>query len=236
MGPHPPCIFCGAPADSIEDVIPKWLHRRYRAEQTCADLKVRRSPKRTVKQATQTMAIVGISDAVCIGCNGSWMSQMEERSKPLIVALYEGQQRTLDQAEQERLAAWAILKHFVWQTGRRQPHAATVAARHHLRDNQEPMAGATVAYATYGPGNLLHIQGSHLPGPSGPVEATGLVLGFGMLRVISFPSAVNRPNTKMGRADDHEACLFPIRPGGVDVPRRRHHERDTRPDFLGPER
>ncbi len=181
------------------------------------------------------MAIASIPDVVCTGCNGGWMSRIEERCKPLLIALYEGHRGTLNQSEQERLATWAILKHFVWHAHRRQAHATTITARHYLRDHQKPPLGATVTYATYGPGNRLLVHGSHIRNPAGPVEATGLVLGFGMLRVIYDPSAVYGPLKTMGEANDLMADLFPVCPGAVDIPRVKHYERKTRINFLGPE-
>jgi hypothetical protein len=59
--------------------------------------------------------------AVCRGCNGGWMSRLEERAKPLLTPLMQGMPRALEPSHQEVIATWGF----------------KTAAMHELRHDEE---------------------------------------------------------------------------------------------------
>jgi hypothetical protein len=59
----------------------------------------RNFPQRILDQKVRT---------VCAGCNNGWMSELEGRAKPLLLAGLSGRGRTLNRGGQATLAAWAF--------------------------------------------------------------------------------------------------------------------------------
>src|SRR6185437_16541610 len=100
-----PCIFCGAPRVTREHAWPKWIRsgapkakdaaNLLRGE-TVAPLRYRGVPFERVLRR------------VCGECNGGWMARLEEQAKPALSPLVSGTPRTLERAEQQILARWAI--------------------------------------------------------------------------------------------------------------------------------
>jgi hypothetical protein len=106
------CIFCNASGVTIEHVWPKWL-RAYvpaTAKQHAAlsGLIHRQHSERAIRRWAGDPQSRGIK-AVCRGCNGGWMSQLEERAKPVLLPLLAGQPRVLSQDDQRVLASWATM-------------------------------------------------------------------------------------------------------------------------------
>lgn len=98
------CIFCGRKESTIEDAWPIWLMRHfpassngtmfaeYGSRQTSWRL---RKPKLTVKK-------------LCSKCNNEWMSQLENKVKPIIESIFEVSGLILDTSMQTILAKWAV--------------------------------------------------------------------------------------------------------------------------------
>jgi hypothetical protein len=62
---------------------------------------------------------------VCPECNHHWMSDIETRSRNLVLPLIEGQAATLPKAQQEQLATWCFMKLITLELGRPANEPAT---------------------------------------------------------------------------------------------------------------
>ena len=107
------CIFCGDPVGSAEHVFPDWLNDvlpslppdtkaewGYMANEAGSEAKSRTWKK--VEIASET------TNHVCHDCNTGWMSRMEGRTKPLLMPMILGEERSLTQAEQYEIGRWAV--------------------------------------------------------------------------------------------------------------------------------
>src|ERR1700737_138002 len=81
--------------------------------------------------------------SVCKMCNTGWMSDLEQRSKPLLVGMMKGQTRTLYLVSQRIVATWAYKTALMLQeaaTSRNHPARRVFPASHyqHLYRYAEP--------------------------------------------------------------------------------------------------
>jgi hypothetical protein len=106
------CIFCGAAADSHEDVWPCWLTSRFVAPGT---METERGPDLQMKTWRVNRPEIAIR-CVCARCNNGWMSQLQGSAKPLIEGLWDGAACTLDVDACRSLSSWAIMTSMVLQT------------------------------------------------------------------------------------------------------------------------
>ena len=106
------CIFCGASANSREDVWPRWLTRRFIAPGT---MEAERGPNlQMTTWRTERPAI--LIRCVCAKCNNGWMSQLQGSGKPLIERLWAEDSCTLDLEECRLLSSWAVMTSMVLQS------------------------------------------------------------------------------------------------------------------------
>ena len=106
------CVFCGAPANSVEHVIPKWISKSARdavpgINQTSVILDADGTPLRTVGQKFGDVTV----KCVCTTCNTGWMSKLETSVKPVLLPLVLGTDEfvvVLDEQQQADLAAWVM--------------------------------------------------------------------------------------------------------------------------------
>jgi hypothetical protein len=68
------CIFCGNPADSREDLFPRWILRRVDTRQPLYRRLGDAPPEITEDQEVRVLC-------ACETCNNTWMSGMETTSK-----------------------------------------------------------------------------------------------------------------------------------------------------------
>jgi len=108
------CYWCGAPADSLEDIIPKWIDK---ALPLPVGIATGRPRLRTVingaerTQSVQRFATkVGASKCVCARCNNRWMSGLERDIKPILEPLIRGHAGSLSVEVQLQVALWASMK------------------------------------------------------------------------------------------------------------------------------
>jgi hypothetical protein len=66
-----PCIFCGNPADSKEDLFPRWILKRVKTRQPLYRQMGDAPPEITEDQEVRI-------PCVCQKCNNTWMSGMEK--------------------------------------------------------------------------------------------------------------------------------------------------------------
>jgi hypothetical protein len=96
-----PCIFCGNPADSKEDLFPRWILRRVDTRQPLSRQLGDAPPEITENQEVRL-------PCVCQKCNNTWMSGMETTTKKFIGPMIEDLALSLDRQNQQNLAQWAV--------------------------------------------------------------------------------------------------------------------------------
>ncbi len=94
------CIFCAAPASSKEDAWPLWLLRKIGKD---------RPARIDAERGTQPLRSWRVVDTgltvrfVCEPCNNGWMSELENRVKPIVLRLLDKASTNLTVEEQTTL-------------------------------------------------------------------------------------------------------------------------------------
>ena len=105
------CIFCHRPADSDEDIFPKWLDKTWQLPHGATHNEIRLLINNRDRGKVQRLAAKKTrSKCVCESCNNNWMSQLEAEVRPALAPLINGYQRMITQGEQLAIARWAALK------------------------------------------------------------------------------------------------------------------------------
>jgi hypothetical protein len=116
------CVFCDNEANSEEHVYPQWakelLTDKFPYRIHSLDLRMDRyEGKRQVMVRSKTGDPRGSPlKVVCTECNPNWMSRLQEANKDLIIGLGNGSKSSLDSAEQQSLARWAVMTAMVLET------------------------------------------------------------------------------------------------------------------------
>jgi hypothetical protein len=95
------CIFCGKPADSKEDLFPRWFLQRVVTHQPLYRQISDAPPEITEDQEVRI-------PCVCKKCNNTWMSGMETTVKKFLGPMIEDFSLPLDRQNQQNLAEWAV--------------------------------------------------------------------------------------------------------------------------------
>ena len=96
-----PCIFCDNPADSEEDLFPRWILKRIDTRQP-----LRRQLGGALPEITDDQEVR--LPCVCQKCNNTWMSGMEKTVKKFMGPMIEDFSLPLDRQNQQNLAEWAL--------------------------------------------------------------------------------------------------------------------------------
>jgi hypothetical protein len=96
-----PCIFCGNPADSKEDLFPRWVLRRVDTRQPLYRQLGEDPPEITDDQEVRL-------PCVCKKCNNTWMSGMETTVKKFLGPMIDDFSLPLDRQNQQNLTEWAM--------------------------------------------------------------------------------------------------------------------------------
>lgn len=155
------CIFCTRqpPEASItkEHVFADWLRALFpRSPQTTHTLGVHewasspgRSPAKVTRRQAQGHSGTKKIRKVCRTCNGTWLSQIEEAAKPILIPLIGGERLEVDSAMQQALATWAAKTAMTAE----QLHPSKVVVlqdeRTWLKDHRIPPPGWNVWIGTY---------------------------------------------------------------------------------------
>ena len=81
---------------------------------------------------------------VCETCNNNWMSQLQTRAKPTILALVRGEWPLIAATERRALAAWCTMFSMVIEFADPPTRASTPAERAYLKERLEPPPNWTV--------------------------------------------------------------------------------------------
>ena len=110
------CIFCGGPANSKEDAIPRWLAARYRtADPVMMDLQLGEDQPVWSHPVEQPEILI---KKVCKKCNNGWMSRLETRTQPIIDRLREQASCELDIHDCRTLALWSCKTAMMFEASR----------------------------------------------------------------------------------------------------------------------
>ena len=110
------CIFCQGSGMSKEHFWPDWLRSYFKTtvsdkhigelhvSEGKAPLILQRKKERSGNLITKKFRVV------CKACNNGWMSQLEEKVKPILISILENKAISFDQKELSNLARWAVMK------------------------------------------------------------------------------------------------------------------------------
>ena len=109
------CAFCGNPGASHEHIFPKWLKEYFPRDESSTHTfgairwpagLITKSPILHQRKRQWHSGTVHVR-VVCERCNNDWMSQLEERTKHLIIPLLICNRTNLGLEAQTALATWA---------------------------------------------------------------------------------------------------------------------------------
>jgi hypothetical protein len=201
------CMFCKGQALTNEDAWPIWLMKampgagpgtNYAARGE-ADLEPWRSqkPQQKVKY-------------VCGKCNNGWMSQLENRVKPIVENIFNLNSVDLDSVSQMILAVWSVKSAMVFEALRPTKSWYFLDSERETLMKSLDMPSWTHVWVA----NCLNYQGVFTSGvdlggivntSSGPVKGFVTTLGFG-------PLAIQVLNIRFATATDPSAKLTIDRP------------------------
>jgi hypothetical protein len=95
------CIFCANPADSNEDLFPRWILKRVVTREPLYRQVGDSAPTITEDQEVRL-------PCVCQKCNNTWMSGMESTIKKFLGPMIEDLSLQLDRQNQQNIAEWAV--------------------------------------------------------------------------------------------------------------------------------
>lgn len=148
-----PCIFCDKPADSKEDLFPRWILSRVDTGQPLSRQLGNAPPVVTNDQEVRL-------PCVCQKCNNTWMSGMETTVKKFMGAMIEDLSIPLDRQNQQNLAQWAVKCAMVIDTVDVHPRFFTQAECHTFKQ-QRTIPNRTELFAARFTGRRLDSNGSN---------------------------------------------------------------------------
>jgi hypothetical protein len=107
--PQKVCLFCGAKANSKEDVWPVWVLDRFQAPTFGLIGTVGDSLYVDAKQKKVRLR------CVCIPCNTGWMSDLEKEAGPILSLLARDFALSLSQEHRALITAWAVMRAMLWE-------------------------------------------------------------------------------------------------------------------------
>lgn len=157
------CIFCGAPADTREHILPSWLQGVLPSRDAVVHFRELglRDPERIEWEGKPFRERTRF---VCEVCNGGWMSRLEEASKPLLApAVARTGPLRLAPASQAIVATWATKTVLVFQATQADEPMAPADHFAHVRQYERPPPGVTVWIGShyrsrFDPINSVYIQ------------------------------------------------------------------------------
>lgn len=103
----PPCIFCGAPANSKEHLWQRWLMKRMRQIVGPTGRIEGIERERAIRPRTSLQ----LGGMVCEQtCNNGWMRQLENDTIPIASPMLEGNDSQLQTPQQLTLSTWTMLR------------------------------------------------------------------------------------------------------------------------------
>jgi hypothetical protein len=104
------CIFCSERASSKEDAWPKWLMQYFPSG---GSINVERG-ERALNTWHAEKPRLEIR-YVCAKCNNTWMSELENSVKPIILSIIENELDLIEYESQKKLSLWAVKNAMVYE-------------------------------------------------------------------------------------------------------------------------
>lgn len=108
------CAFCGPTPEplSVEDIWPRWLSTHLRRSRNVKHFYQQLIRNRGSAEKGRGQRVKLEAPIVCRDCNNTWMSEMENLVKPLLVPLIANpsKRQTLSDVDCLTIASWATLK------------------------------------------------------------------------------------------------------------------------------
>jgi hypothetical protein len=171
------CPFCGGLGLTEEDVFPRWFGRLFPADSFID------------KASSKPRSQAGITVPVCGGCNNTWLSVLENDTKPVLTPLIKGEPLgDLNEDEQRVLATWAMKTVLMLDFANPVGPMIPLGFYRHFHQLRRPLPGAVVFLGAYS-GNMAikaWQEGLYVPDSSGrpPDEPNGFVSTFSLSRVV----------------------------------------------------
>ncbi|MVA34387.1 hypothetical protein [Agrobacterium vitis] len=152
------CLFCTNHANSGEHIWPQWMHPLIRTK-GLNHLNTRGLPIRVVGPVVFSPQInmKMISGApqtrkmkyVCGECNNGWMSQIEEKAKPILIEILNGNPINLNREQMRVVSDWAMLKTIVLDRDDLSMQSIPQNYRHSFRKNRDFLPNTHIYLAKY---------------------------------------------------------------------------------------
>ena len=112
--PRKRCIFCGDIGISKEHIWGDWLKHYVKTilpKHTLNTVTVNRpgTPNVASLRIRAGDPLRSKARVVCEKCNNTWMSEIQNAAKPLLIPMFEGEIRVLGHATQEIIATWIAM-------------------------------------------------------------------------------------------------------------------------------
>jgi hypothetical protein len=206
---------------SKEDAWPLWLMRLLGATKAGRVEAQRGRQVQKTWPASNAELKVGF---VCASCNNGWMSDLENRVKPIVEGLFGGELVTLDRSDQATLAAWAGKNAMVYEALRLEASWFFAnSERQAMRESRQLPLRTSVWIAKCIEQASIFCSASDLGGvakvSNGQVKAYVTTMGFGPLAIqvlsVKLPSSIplNMPITadlRPGPWDQVAIQIWPI--------------------------
>jgi len=179
------CIFCPNPANSKEDMFPRWIHGRVKTREPLSRRIGDTRPEVTEDQEVRI-------PCVCGTCNNGWMSRLEMKCKPIIGSLLQDLSLALDAEHRKFLTEWALKTAMINDACGGRVRFFTDAECHAFKANNREIPEGTSAWAGRFTGRTLSAIGSEfrLDSPTAQGVVRGHVftvcVGHFILQVLSL--------------------------------------------------
>jgi len=160
------CIFCSNPANSKEDMFPRWILERVKTREP---LSRRIGDTRPVVTEEQEVRI----PCVCGACNNGWMSRLERKCKPIIGSLLEDLSLALDAQHRKFLSEWALKTAMVCDACGGRARFFTDAECHAFKSNNRQIPDGTGVWAGRFTGRTLSAIGGEFSLDSPTTKGVG---------------------------------------------------------------
>jgi len=223
------CIFCGRNERmSREHLFARWLREAFpqlgndQIQMTWRNA----TPAAVVSEHTWRGELLGNRvRRVCIECNNGWMSQLEERTRPILAPMAMGQPSEIATVDQIVLATWAVKTAIVSEWLGQETPIYTEADRHVVMNQDRPPAHCQVRLAAYeGTGLPLAVYRMvyGLNRASLPVERYAslvtLIIGCAVLQVFADRGQLEQALVKGPGGGPFHLNVFPPRLNTVSWP------------------
>jgi hypothetical protein len=190
------CIFCPNPANSKEDLFPRWILERVKTREP---LSRRIGDTRAVVTEDQEVRI----PSVCMTCNNGWMSRLETKCKAMIGSLLEDVSLPLDAEHRKFLSEWALKMAMVNDSYEGHTRFFAAAECRAFKSNNREILDGTGVWAGRFTGRTLSVIGSEfrLDSPTAQGVARGHVctvcVGHLILQVLSIHKQPDIPSVSV---------------------------------------